>query len=242
MPDSGSIDVEVRDTMFAWSRGQQPSVLFDFNGTLSNDEPDLLCETFGAVFRECLGWHMTESVYLEEFVRLSDTEIITTAVQQHGDGTAEQISQLKQRHTAMYNERAEQEVLIGTETVRLVEMLAGQDIPMGIVTGAQREQVMAVLRSSPIAKFISVIVTDEDVRQGKPDPMGYTKGAQMLRVPARDVLVFEDSVVGVNAALAAGMRCIAIAGDRPSDELRKTVPCVIRRLTPCLLVRCFDRR
>lgn len=220
MRDDEPVGTRVRDTMADWAGGRRPSVLFDFNGTLSDDEPDLLCETFRAAFRECLGWTMTASVYLTAFVGLSDTEIITKAVRHRGDGTAEQIARVKQRHTALYTERARREELIAPDTVRFVEMLAAQDVPMGIVTGAQREQVMAVLDTSPIAGLISVIVADEDVQRGKPDPTGYLMGAKALQVPAGEVLVFEDSVVGVNAALAAGMRCIAVTGDRPGDDLR----------------------
>ncbi len=233
---------EVRDIMSAWAGGRQPSVLFDFNGTLSDDEPDLLCETFRAAFEEGLGWTMTASVYLAEFVGLSDTEIVTKAVHRRGDGTAEQIARVKRLHTALYAKRAECEELVAPDTVQLVEMLAEYHIPMGIVTGAQREQVLAVLGSSPIADLIPVIVADEDVQHGKPDPTGYAMGARALRVPAREVLVFEDSVVGVGAALAAGMRCIAVAGDGPSDGLRAVTTGVIRRLTPRLLDGCFDQR
>ena len=240
--DDEPVGTGVRDVMAAWAVGRRPGVLFDFNGTLSDDEPDLLCETFRAAFQECLGWTMTASVYLTAFVGLSDTEIITKAVNHRGDGTADQIARVKQRHTALYTERAKREQLIAPDTVRFVEILAAQGIPMGIVTGAQREQVVAVLDSSPIAGLISVIVADEDVRHGKPDPAGYTMGAKALQVPADEVLAFEDSVVGVNAALAAGMRCIAVTGDRPGDGLSATATGVVRRLTPRLLVGCFDHR
>ena len=234
------VPVDARDVMSGWAGCRQPSVLFDFNGTLSDDEPDLLCETFRASFEECLGWTMTTSVYLTQFVGLSDTEIITKAVQHHGNGTTEQITRVKQRHAAMYTKRAEREDLIASDTVRLVEMLAVQRIPMGIVTGAQREQVVAVLRSSSILQLFSVIVADEDVPHGKPDPTGYALGATLLHAPASDVLVFEDSVVGVRAAVAAGMRCIAVSGEGPHDDLRRAGAPVIRRLTPRLLEGCFE--
>lgn len=97
---------------------------------MSNDEPDLLCEVFGTVFRDCLGWHMTESGYRKHFAGLSDTEILTLAVQRHGSEKAEQVHELKRRHAALYKMRAEQETLIGCDTVILVEHPAAEGIPM----------------------------------------------------------------------------------------------------------------
>ena len=102
MPNNDAIDAAVRRTLSAWAQTDQPTVLFDFNGTLSNDEPDLLCEVFGTVFRERLGWNMTQSFYRKQFAGLSDTEIVTWAVQRHGPGTAKRVHDLKQVHAALY--------------------------------------------------------------------------------------------------------------------------------------------
>ena len=62
----------------------------------------------------------------------------------------------------------------------------------------------------------AVVVAEEDVRRGKPDPEGFRAGAALLGREPTDVLVFEDSVPGIRGALAAGMRCIAV-GTAPGD-------------------------
>ena len=65
----------------------------------------------------------------------------------------------------------------------------------------------------------SVLVTAEDVAAGKPDPEGYLEAARRLgRLPA-DCLVIEDAPAGVEAALAAGMRVVALPTTHPAEEL-----------------------
>jgi mannitol-1-/sugar-/sorbitol-6-phosphatase len=65
----------------------------------------------------------------------------------------------------------------------------------------------------------SVLVTAEDVAAGKPDPQGYLEAARRLGRPPADCLVIEDAPAGVEAALAAGMRVVALPTTYPADEL-----------------------
>lgn len=101
---------------------------------------------------------------------------------------------------------------------------------MGIVTGAQRGDVLAVLERSPAGKHISVLVAEEDVTTGKPDPEGFLSGARQLRRRPSDILVFEDSLPGVRGALAARMHCIAVGAD-PTPELGALAPTVVSHLS-----------
>jgi beta-phosphoglucomutase-like phosphatase (HAD superfamily) len=80
--------------------------------------------------------------------------------------------------------------------------------------------VLAVLQSSSVGGVFGVLIAEEDVTEGKPDPEGFLTAARLLGRRPQDVLVFEDSVPGVRGALAAGMRCIAVAGSDPTPELR----------------------
>ena len=65
----------------------------------------------------------------------------------------------------------------------------------------------------------TVLVTAEDVAAGKPDPEGYLEAARRLGRPPADCLVIEDAPAGVEAALAAGMRVVALPTTHPADEL-----------------------
>ena len=76
------------------------------------------------------------------------------------------------------------------------------------MTGAQRDDVLAVLAGSPVGELFGVLIAEEDVSEGKPHPEGFLTAARLLNRLPGDVLVFEDSVPGVQAAEAAGMHCL----------------------------------
>jgi len=67
-----------------------------------------------------------------------------------------------------------------------------------------------ILRRFHLRDFFEVIVDGDDVKFGKPDPEAYLITAKKLGVAPAECVVFEDSHVGVLAAKAAGMMCIAV--------------------------------
>lgn len=222
-----------------WLTSPQPAVIFDFNGTLSNDEP-ILFDIFAAMFAERLGWRMTARDYRDELLGHSDREIIEIALTRHGRGD-HQVDELLRVRRDEYLRRVAEDHPITKATSALVELFAGHGIPMAIVTGAQRADVVAVLNSCPAGRHIPILVTEEDVSRGKPDPEGFLSAAQQLRRDPTDILVFEDSVPGVRGALAAGMHCIAVACD-PTPELSAVAPAIVRELSPAVLVEQFTQR
>ena len=87
-----------------------------------------------------------------------------------------------------------------------------------IASGACREEVWAVAEALGRHCF-GAVVAAEDVSRGKPHPEGYLKAAAQLGVDPTRCLVVEDSIHGVEAALAAGMRCVAVAHTLPAERL-----------------------
>lgn len=71
-----------------------------------------------------------------------------------------------------------------------------------------------------LARYLSVFVSGETVERGKPAPDIFLRAAQELHVPASACVVIEDAVAGVEAAHAAGMRCIAVMNKRDLPGLR----------------------
>ncbi|WP_345892003.1 HAD family hydrolase [Mycolicibacterium sphagni] len=212
-----------------WATAQRPAVIFDFNGTLSDDEP-ILFRIFGELFHEHLGWAMTQQDYDSQLLGHSDREIVEKALQVAGV-EGRDVDWLLALRKKRYRELVAGDNPIQPDTVRLVQLLAERGVPLAIVTGAQRDDVRAVLESSPVGELIDVVVAEEDVTRGKPDPEGFVAGAAQLGCAPTDIVVFEDSVPGVRGALAAGMRCIAV-GATPSDELTAAAPALIPRLSP----------
>lgn len=219
------------DVINAWLRSDQPAVIFDFNGTLSNDE-HILFDIFSDLFSRHLGWAMTADEYRDQLLGRSDREIVERAVQLHGDGAATEVDELLKLRKSAYKQRVAEEHPIDDSTVQVVNYLVDNGIPMAIVTGAQRDDVLAVLQSSSVGGVFGVLIAEEDVTEGKPDPEGFLTAARLLGRRPRDVLVFEDSVPGVRGALAAGMHCIAVAGSDPTPELHAAAPAIVARLSP----------
>ena len=83
-------------------------------------------------------------------------------------------------------------------------------IKMGIGTAAIRFNVDFVLDGLQLHQYFDSIVTADDVINSKPDPETFLKGAAQLGVLPEECLVFEDSPKGAEAALHAGMKCVAI--------------------------------
>jgi beta-phosphoglucomutase len=222
------------DVMRGWADHPQRAVIFDFNGTLSDDEP-ILARIFTGIFADRLGWTMTAEEYRTTLLGHSDREIVEIAVRDHGGDDPELVEDLLRMRKERYREAVAGRSPITPNVVELVERLAAAGVPMAVVTGAQRDDVEAVLAASPIGEHLKLLVTEEDVQRGKPDPEGFLLGAQLLGVTPEAVLVLEDSVPGIRGALAAGMRCVVVTGPAPDPDVLGLAPATVYRLDTRLL-------
>lgn len=113
----------------------------------------------------------------------------------------------------------------------------------GLATMSHREQAMKVLDVLDLADYFKVIATRDDVEVGKPDPEIYYLVSSQLQVEPASCLVFEDSVAGVQAALAAGMQVIAVSTPFTHDSLLQAGALPPDRMIhdPALLPEAIDR-
>jgi HAD superfamily hydrolase (TIGR01509 family) len=100
-----------------------------------------------------------------------------------------------------------------------VDVLRARGVPLAVATSARRVDTVELLGPLGLLDRFAAIVAAEDVTRGKPDPEVYLRAAERLGTPARACLVFEDAVVGVQAARAAGMRVIGVATTYQADDL-----------------------
>jgi HAD superfamily hydrolase (TIGR01509 family) len=98
--------------------------------------------------------------------------------------------------------------------------LARRRMPMAVGTSASAYDVDHLLRSLGLLEHFPVVVTADDVTFGKPDPEVYVLAARRLRADPAQCIVFEDSIVGIHAARAAGMRAIGVATAYSEAELK----------------------
>ena len=78
----------------------------------------------------------------------------------------------------------------------------------GLVTTASRKNTIELLAQYELLSLFDVIITQEDVIHKKPNPEGYIKAMDLLKIDAERVLVFEDSDAGIEAARRSGIRYI----------------------------------
>lgn len=199
------------------------AVMFDFNGTVSDDEP-VLARVFEAVFAE-EGVALPAAVYYDRFAGLSDTEIIEAVLTWAGRTTElELCDSLLERRTLRYLEEVARASPVRPAAAEFVRRVC-ERVPAVVVSGAARAEIEAVLDGAGLAETLPLRVCGDDVARGKPDPEGYLRGLELLNrnrtvaITAAAALAFEDSPVGVAAALAAGARCIAVLGSAPAPRL-----------------------
>ncbi|HXB20525.1 MAG TPA: HAD family phosphatase [Candidatus Solibacter sp.] len=94
-------------------------------------------------------------------------------------------------------------------------------LPIALASSASRSRVELVLAQLNLKRSFKVVVTGDDVFQGKPDPAIFRIAAEGLGIEPCNILVCEDAVNGVEAAKAAGMKCLAIATDGRGPILEK---------------------
>ena len=113
----------------------------------------------------------------------------------------------------LYRQRVE--LMPGLE--ELVADLAGWGKALAVATSAEKAIVEIVQARFEVFRRYQAVVCADDVKRGKPAPDLFLEAARRLGVPPEAALVLEDSPNGVDAALAAGMKVIAV----PSPSVRR---------------------
>ena len=182
------------------------AVVFDFNGTLSDDEP-ILCDIFIHLFAEH-GKPLSAQEYFDELAGLSDPEIVRRWLgHDHPD-----VDMVIGERVLRYRARVGDGSTIH-EHAREAVRYAAKRVPVAIVSGAARAEIEPVVEAAGLAPLLTGVVSSDDVAEGKPDPEGYLRALELFDgVRPEDVVVLEDTEAGVAAAKAAGMRVIAKTG------------------------------
>jgi beta-phosphoglucomutase len=180
------------------------AVIFDFNGTLSDDEP-VLCEIFMQLFAEH-GRPMSAQEYFDQLAGLSDPEIVTRWLGEDHPGVRAVIGERERRYRAVASDGSTIH-----EPVREAVRFAADRVPLAICSGAARAEIEPVVEAAGIARCFRAIVSSDDVVHGKPDPEGYEKTITLLEADPAEVVVFEDTEAGIASARAAAVgRVLAV--------------------------------
>jgi beta-phosphoglucomutase len=92
----------------------------------------------------------------------------------------------------------------------LINRLSDFHYPMAVASNNFREYVERILQVIDLRQFFKCVITIDDVINSKPSPDVYMEASKCLGIPMSQCLALEDSPVGMEAALRAGMTCVVI--------------------------------
>jgi len=191
----------------AMPAGQIKAVIFDMDGVLTDSEP-LINAAAVAMFRE-----RGVRVQPEDF-----TPFIGTGENRYLGGVAEKyrctldVAQAKHRTYELYLERVAQELHAFPGAPELVRQCRAAGLKVALASSADRIKIDANLHQIglPPAEWDAIVCAD-DVAHKKPAPDVFLAAARRLGLRPAACVVVEDAVNGIQAAKAAGMRCVAVA-------------------------------
>jgi len=187
------------------------ALVFDFNGTLSDDEP-VLIRVYQELFEE-VGRPITADEYLTELAGHTDPEMFTRWL-----GVADPV--LMEERIRRYLALVADGSTVDEET-RAAVRYAAERGPVGLVTSAYRSEVDPVLDVTGLRAAFHALVYLDDVKNGKPHPEPYLRAAELLDVDPSELVVLEDTDIGVASAKAAGAYVIGITRTLGAERMQE---------------------
>ena len=187
------------------------ALLLDLDGTLIDSEP-IHRAAYRAFFAE-RGWDVPD---LTMFTGRRAEDVFMV---EPGPWTGQDPAALSAEVMAFVHAGEDPAPVAGA--VALIAAAREYDVPLAVVTSAGPDWVQrAVGGTLDSLHHMEVIVTRDDVDEGKPDPAGYLLACSRLGVDAAGALAAEDSPAGVRAALDAGVgHVVGISTTHDAAEL-----------------------
>ncbi len=102
----------------------------------------------------------------------------------------------------------------------VAEARTSGQVRLAIATSGRQEKQFPVIEGTGLRlEWFDVVITGDDVTRKKPDPQIYQLAGERLGLPPEGCVVVEDAPVGVQAAKAAGMWCLAVTASAPREAL-----------------------
>ena len=129
---------------------------------------------------------------------------------------------LADRKEEIYRQIITQNGITPLEGVKeLLASLKSQKIRCSIGSSTPIKNIETVINIIGLSDYFDAITAAEDVSNGKPDPEVFLKASKKIGIAPENCIVFEDAHVGIQAAIAAGMKVVAVATTHGIDQLSK---------------------
>lgn len=202
------------------------AIIFDCDGVIVDSEPHHM-KAFQQVLAE-EGITLTEEEYFAKYLAMDDKGCFETALAAHQRPVDKTIlKKLIIRKMALYRALSQQELFLYPGVVDFVKKAQGL-YRLAIASGAFRGEIKFALDKGGMRSAFPVIVSAQDVRNGKPHPEAFlTALAKLNELPPvpnppiapSECVVIEDSLHGVEAARMAGMKCLAVTNSYSKEAL-----------------------
>ncbi|PGM95041.1 HAD family hydrolase [Bacillus cereus] len=183
------------------------AIIFDFDGLIVDTET-IWFHSFRDAVREYGG-----ELPLEEFAKCIGTtdEVLYAYLKEQ---LKEKFNEhaLKEKVTTLHKEKMK--IPKARDGVKeYLEEAKELGLKIALASSSSREWVVRFLEELQIRDYFEVIKTREDVERVKPDPALYKVTIEELGIELSEAVVFEDSLNGLKAAVAAGLKCIVVPND-----------------------------
>ena len=213
------------------------AALFSFSGIIINDEDIRKTLSEQVLLAENL--RPNEDDYYEVCLGKSDRACLKALLYQRGrDVNKETLDKLLQKESDIYKgwlaRLRKLPIYPGLED--LIFRCRAAQIKMGIVTGAERQQVSEALNRAELADYFSVVVAGDNIslNGSKPSPDGYVCAiAQLnnlhpdLQLQADECIAVEDTFSGIAAAKSANISVVGVAHTYPNHMLQRRATWVV---------------
>jgi HAD superfamily hydrolase (TIGR01509 family) len=202
------------------------TIIFDFDGIIVDSEPIIMRLTREMADKE--GMTVSEEEYYRNYLALDDRGIVEHLFTSHGravdHGRVEELVNWKSR---VYGNIIENGLPTLPGAVDFVRQ-AAKSYPLAIASGSARSEIEHLLSKLALRDHFRFIASADDCQRSKPDPEVYFKALAGLNtlpefqenplLPS-ECLAIEDAPGGIDAAHAAGIRCIGLPHSRATENL-----------------------
>lgn len=202
------------------------AIIFDFDGVIADTEP-LHFEGLRQTLAD-IGISLTEPDYYEHYLGFDDRGCIVEALRiNRRPATEPTVRDLMQKKAAAYLASVRNHLVLFPGVKEFVEEAAAT-YPIAIASGALRPEIELILEQAGIRKAFRYITSAEDVTKSKPNPQPFlhalaglnSQGTGSTLTPDT-CLVIEDSLPGIRAAKAAGMKVLAVTNTHTVQDLHE---------------------
>ena len=191
------------------------AVIFDLDGTLLDNNSYHLKSWLE--YLKNIGRNISEEEYNANINGRTNTDVIKYIYDR--EMSDEEIFKYTLEKEALYRELYKPFIKPIPGLINVLQILQQKKIPMAIATSGIQPNIDFMFEEVSIRQYFTEVVNSSHIKKGKPDPEIYLKTASLLNIPPKNCLVFEDAVVGIKSAKAAGMKVIAVATTQTKEEL-----------------------